>query len=136
MSNHLAKYYMNLLFIVILGIGCITISFIGTFAEMLALHDASYNMDIILSGFNGAMIISLLKSWRCIDREIKRRLIHSPLNQIEKEWLEKNDRFLRLFKSSPQKTNRMHYSQASRLKVHGLITIVLFANIISLWLNI
>lgn len=48
MSNHLEKYYMNLLFIVILGLSCITISFIGTFAEMLALYDTSYKMDILL----------------------------------------------------------------------------------------
>ncbi len=136
MSNHLAKYYMNLLFIVILGLGCITISFIGTFAEMLALYDASYNMDILLCGFNGVMILAILKGWRCIDCEIKRRLNQSPLNQTEKEWLKKNSTFIRLFKSTQSKTKPVPYSKASRLKVHGLMTIVLFANIISLWLNL
>ncbi len=136
MSNHLANYYANLLFIMLLAVGTVTTSLLSSFSEMLAMYEASYKFKILLCGFNGVMILALLKSWRCIDREIKRRLNHSPLNQAEKEWLEKNSTFLRHFKGTQSKTKHVCYSKTSRLQVHGLMTLVLFANIISLWLNL
>ncbi|MBB6447098.1 hypothetical protein [Bacillus benzoevorans] len=136
MSNHLAKYYTNLFFIVILAFGTVVVSLLSSFTEMLELYDTTYRIDILLCGFNGVMIMAILKSWRCIDQEMKRRLSHSPLNQIEKEWMEKNSHLLLLIKNPQQQTKPVCYSKTSRIKINGLLAIVLLANIISFWVNI
>lgn len=136
MFNHLAKYYTNLLFIMLLAFGTVLTSLLSSFTEMLELYDATYRIDILLCSFNGVMIVAILKSWRSIDREMKRRLHHSPLNQIEKEWAEKNSRFLLLLKSQETKETPVNYSNASRVKINGLLTVVLVANMISLWVKI
>jgi hypothetical protein len=120
----------------LLAFGTVLTSLLSSFTEMLELYDATYRIDILLCSFNGVMIVAILKSWHSIDREMKRRLHHSPLNQIEKEWAEKNSRFLLLLKSQETKATPVNYSNASRVKINGLLAVVLVANMISLWVKI
>lgn len=137
MTNHLEKYYTNLFFISALAFGTVVTSLLSSFAEMLERYDASFTMDILLSGFNGVMIIAILKGWRCIDREVHRRLNRLPLNQLEKEWLEKNSRYLRFVKQSQPAAKPIRpYAKASRIKINALLAVALLANIVSLTVHI
>ncbi|WP_338448137.1 hypothetical protein R4Z09_18055 [Niallia oryzisoli] len=106
---------IQIFFLILFSIGCFVLTAIKIIVDVLGFQEAGRIIEMILSGFNGVVIIALLRSWRSLNQTIKKEEDTYPENNENTDVI------------TPSK---------KRIKLNISLTLFLTINILSLWLNL